>query len=487
MNYFLNSALPPQEFIVTSRQRLVAKHNPEDLIELAFLSALLEKAPHSQGAVFSRRFEGIKKFLSEIIDVVPIESAVSAIACTDQKEPLGVWCEEIAQCLSQLKVPLSQQLFTNTAMAIAHLQGVNYQQQSNDQAPEDVYYVLYQRALKLRSKSYWLDYFKPSQQEDSVVYSLKEMIQASIKSATESAVAISGMNIASLYEIASGSSPIKDGQSSIKAPIEVLHNARAKLVAIQTQALKDTEMVQANSTGSSATTTSPLRNEEMLHCVNQIMKEEVKVCLRTLFAFMKEIVRVPISETNPATLWKLFNLGASILMSRRPRDGDKAVHLKYATVSERMRSIAESGSTNKPNELDDKYTAKLQFIAQAARRSFTWSRHYRSYWLERQLSQGFRESHNLTAATPLNAFLEQWNDSFKGKELAKVAQSHRSLIARWMKCALMVHEIREGLARYTAVGVAGLVNCGKSSLVKELFGIQVCWSWVIFPVMWTVS
>ena len=37
----------------------------------------------------------------------------------------------------------------------------------------------------------------------------------------------------------------------------------------------------------------------------------------------------------------------------------------------------------------------------------------------------------------------------------------------------MVHNLREELAKYTAVGVAGLVNSGKSNLVNSLFGIQV--------------
>ena len=54
-----------------------------------------------------------------------------------------------------------------------------------------------------------------------------------------------------------------------------------------------------------------------------------------------------------------------------------------------------------------------------------------------------------------------------------VALSHRPLIARWLKWALMVHKLREELAKYTAVGVAGLVNSGKSILVNTVFGIKV--------------
>ena len=37
----------------------------------------------------------------------------------------------------------------------------------------------------------------------------------------------------------------------------------------------------------------------------------------------------------------------------------------------------------------------------------------------------------------------------------------------------MIHRLCEELARYTTVGVVGLVNSGKSLLVRTLFDIKV--------------
>jgi len=69
--------------------------------------------------------------------------------------------------------------------------------------------------------------------------------------------------------------------------------------------------------------------------------------------------------------------------------------------------------------------------------------------------------------------VKQWDEIFKGDALSLVAKSHRSLVARWIKWAVLVHDLRESLAKYTCVGVTGLVNSGKSYLVSKLFGIEV--------------
>lgn len=70
--------------------------------------------------------------------------------------------------------------------------------------------------------------------------------------------------------------------------------------------------------------------------------------------------------------------------------------------------------------------------------------------------------------------VDRWDHIFRDNVMALVVPSHRSLIARWLKWALMIHHLREELARYTAVGVVGLVNSGKSLLVSTLFNIKVC-------------
>ena len=120
----------------------------------------------------------------------------------------------------------------------------------------------------------------------------------------------------------------------------------------------------------------------------------------------------------------------------------------------------------------NQYAAKLQFIVQGIRKTVTCNTQYISYSLERQLSE-LCEERMIDALFPLDKLVGQWGVLLKENILSLVAISHRPLIARWLKWALMVHNLREELAKYTAVGVVVLVNSGKSRLVNTLFGIKV--------------
>jgi polynucleotide 5'-kinase involved in rRNA processing len=92
--------------------------------------------------------------------------------------------------------------------------------------------------------------------------------------------------------------------------------------------------------------------------------------------------------------------------------------------------------------------------------------------LERQLLELCTQL-DIDESTPLETLVGDWDQIFKDNVMSFVIPSYRSLIARWLKWALMVHHLREELARYTAVGVVGLVNSGKSLLVSTLFDIEV--------------
>ena len=95
-----------------------------------------------------------------------------------------------------------------------------------------------------------------------------------------------------------------------------------------------------------------------------------------------------------------------------------------------------------------------------------------SYSLERQLIE-LCNDRNISAAIPLSDITGKWSVLFKDNILSSVHHRSRLLLARWLKWALMIHNLREELAKYTAVGVVGLVNSGKSKLVNTLFGIKV--------------
>ena len=73
----------------------------------------------------------------------------------------------------------------------------------------------------------------------------------------------------------------------------------------------------------------------------------------------------------------------------------------------------------------------------------------------------------------MRKLIDNWEHTFDKDVLSLVTPPSRELVARWLKWSLMVHSLREELAKYTSVGVIGLVNSGKSKLVSSLFNIPV--------------
>ena len=82
---------------MTSRQAQLAKLTPSQVIELAYLSALLEQHPNNSISVFSRKFEIIAKFLRDVVKVVPFESIAFAIAFSSYETAL-VCYEALSTC-----------------------------------------------------------------------------------------------------------------------------------------------------------------------------------------------------------------------------------------------------------------------------------------------------------------------------------------------------------------------------------------------------
>ena len=121
---------------------------------------------------------------------------------------------------------------------------------------------------------------------------------------------------------------------------------------------------------------------------------------------------------------------------------------------------------------DSRYAAKLQFMVQGMRKTVTCNSQYISYSFERQLVAVCKER-KIDASIPLDILVKKWCGLFRDNTLSLVREGYRPLIARWLKWALMIHNLREKLAKYTSIGVVGLVNSGKSKLINTLFGIQV--------------
>ena len=83
------------------------------------------------------------------------------------------------------------------------------------------------------------------------------------------------------------------------------------------------------------------------------------------------------------------------------------------------------------------------------------------------------KEHWIDESTPLKHIEVNWDTLFKGVAMVNLVHSHRRLIARWLKFSLVIHKLRAALSYHATVGIVGLVNSGKSILVKELFNIKV--------------
>jgi hypothetical protein len=118
------------------------------------------------------------------------------------------------------------------------------------------------------------------------------------------------------------------------------------------------------------------------------------------------------------------------------------------------------------------YDERMEFLVGSMKKSVTCNQSYISYSLERQVEDQCKKR-NIYHNTPVEEILDQWNDNFEDETLTLVPNEYRRLVARWIKWSLMINNLRESLARQTAIGVIGLVNSGKSKFVRSLFGKEV--------------
>ena len=275
---------------------------------------------------------------------------------------------------------------------------------------------------------------------------------------------VCGQNIDLLY-------PITSSTSTIYSPLQIIQFGRQTLTR-----LAEESILQIDENMKSF---SQLYNNKMLQIINSIRQHDLKLCTSLLGSFMEEQMQVPMKGSSFSTaeaivsvvsaaavgIWALFNLSyhdVNRILQTIPN------RQLLVQVKEYIKGIF-SEHTVTP---DKGYAGKLQFMVQGLDKTVSCNSHYISYSLERQLVI-LCDKLNISTSTPTEKIVEKWNTLFKDNVLSLVAMSHRPLIARWMRWALMVHNLREELAKYTAVGVVGLVNSGKSKLVGNLFGIKV--------------
>ena len=276
-------------------------------------------------------------------------------------------------------------------------------------------------------------------------------------------------------------------ERQLRSPLQALKEARQQLLSF-------VENTQTDATDQENTLAI---NVEMLRIVRNIQDQNLKTCAALLAAFMEQTIRIPMLKSNIDTAkflsaeqasvamgtWAFISMGfdniEKILSSSEGSSLFVEVEDYIMGVHELSKKLScKSDEQSRPTKSSDrKYAAKLNFLVNSIKkntggRSVTCSTQYISYSLEHHLFKLSQQLH-FDKSLSVKLLIEKWESTFKDDALLLVAKSHRPLIARWLKWALLVHDLRETLASYTSVGVIGLSNSGKSLLVNSLFDIQV--------------
>ena len=504
--------LCPQAYNVSSRQQQLARLTPSKLIELAYLSALLEQYPHSSSQPLSHKVEVIRNFLEEVVQVVPLESILYAIANGSYNVVLSC-SKALAAC--DLDLPPSSLMMNGFSVATSRLiWGVPTQltlvaaSEARKQLPQwkslirslrqeksgKMIYTIFPRIPGASGRMPFsppLAQFEYSPEKLVDNPEIKKMgeylqkihdslvVQVEHQDRNQSKKVVSGLNIELLYPIHSKSSQQSD--VTLKSPLDILADGRKELASLAIRAQLQFQAEATSSAEMKPKGSTHLLNQEMLEAVNNIRNNDLATCKALLGGFMEQQeVNIPLVKSQKADLstalklsaaatvgvWALFSLNYSDIQPILSKcHGDQLlvkIH-DYVNTILGPQSVAPD---------DAPYAAKLQFMVQGMTKSVTCNSQYISYSLERRLVDLCKEC-KIGTSVSLSSLIGKWGKLFKGTTFSLVALSHRPLIARWLKWALMVHNLREELAKYTAVGVAGLVNSGKSVLVNTLFGINV--------------
>ena len=508
-------------FRFTFRQEQLAKLTPSELIETAYLSTLLEQHPHTTKLkMFSHRFNTVRDFLEQIVSVVPIESIFHTIAISNDVEIMTRCCSLLES--SQLDFPPSLLLLTGAESALSAVHTLTTGQSKKCYSIEDHYlywkqYVSGKTVTRETARAHYQKYAKQTSRAtgattvnkimDREAFYAKEFHQVfrDVTKITQSdtheylqTVVPNHPNLQLMSRIitvctrASSNTQncdinaindLKLGMiyptlaSQEKSPLDILSISRKKLSQLSQQSIShssDTSLKEDQ-----RQRLSQLYNSKMLDLVNDIRSKDLKMCTYLLGAFMENQIKVPLvkSEFNTAKalgalvnaaavgVWAMFSLslGDMNAVIRSIPSGSLLVQVK-----EYIRGMFAEKTTT----ADHNYAGKLQFLIQGMDKTVSCNTHYISYSLERQLIELCKKL-NISESTPLEVLVRDWDKLFKEDVLSLVVPTHRSLIACWMKWALMIHNLREELAKYTTVGVVGLVNSGKSLLVSTLFNIEV--------------
>ena len=429
---------------------------PSKLIEIAYLCALLEQHPYSKSEPSSHKFKVIMEFLECIVQVVPLESMLYVIANSHDFDT-AMSCFQALKS-SQHVLPLSELMIEGSHLAAWRMSQTFTALEKVGKKREEVESLLHVTKEDCIGASKYL-------------YTNHDRL-CNEKIQNGSADCLCGQDIDKLYPISQDSQ--QQGSVALRSPLSILTSGRRELCTC----LEETQEVRHTSSMDASQHKWSKHNQRMLEMVNN-MRKEVKICVNLLGAFMEE------QEVNIVLSHSKKDMSNALSIKAIPLVGVGALFgLDYSDVQPILDNCKENELVVKivdyVKKMSDEspencqYAAKLQFMVHGMQKNpVTYNRKWISYCYERQL-MAVCTDRKIEASIQLHTLIRKWGELFRDNTLSLVREGYRPLIARWLKWALMIHNLREELSKYTAIGVVGLVNSGKSKLVNTLFGIQVC-------------
>lgn len=412
-------------------------------------------------------FNNFKQFLRQIVAVVPYESLLCAIAQCHNKQKVEAYVRILKQLGAEF--PFSLTTYVSVFNIIFKLQHqMTIKDSLFDQLPFEIcaYFtwltvrynytkgMLPEAAVNSLSKEIFTDRymfgFLDSFCDDSLY--LRTMIQDSLKqvNSLSEVEAVSCKSAASLYNLNSvHPSDSKQASKNLKSPIKVIREAR--------------EALNQSNDGSALQETNFY--EKILKVLQNARYVQIELCINILCCFIHQHVQVPFTEVNPMSVWKRL-----IHIFGPYTDVFKSDSEYWTSMLKRCQRAISKGS----EVAERTYRGKLLFLVTTidleAKAQITLA--VSEYTLEKKLKE-ICSSRGINAETSVEQIVLAWQKHFKDCPIANVTPSHHSLISRWIKWSLMIHELRLTLEKHITIIIPGLVNSGKTQLMRSLFGFNV--------------
>ena len=435
------------------------------------MTALLEKRANrcSQSPVHSGEpphfLTYFKRFLHDIAAVVPYESILCAIAHCHNKRI----SEDCMRSIKSMEFPFSLTSYISSFVAALRIQHEKtaeanaanlYHQFSFEECATFMWLkAKYNgKSVKSFSRELFTDSFIFGSLEElyEETLSLRTKAQNSLEqiSSLDEAKAISDKSTRELFLTTYGRRS-KEEASMLKSPILILIEGREILHHTSNKPnLQSDEERQLY--------------EKTVEVLRMARGGQFDVSIGVICGFMYQHVRVPFTEVNPITFLKTLQYRIGPF-----KDVLKSDSNFWASIVERCRNAVSKGS----RVAEHTYHGKLKFLVTeidpgSKAHIDPISSEHSMYMLEMRLKE-LCDSLGISKEKSVGRMVESWRTLFVGLPIADVATTHRSLVFQWIKWSLMIHELRRMLETHVTIAIAGLVNSGKTQLIRSLFGFNV--------------